>query len=443
MFTMPLAPLVVNKTSGDWMWTAASVLALHASPLAFDPALDVDFDAPGDEDVKRSGLSMLERYVARLLAASFDDSSLFWHYALRHVPSPSLVCARNYSANRRPSGTSMAFVNDAQVSELLNSPNIPENYSFLFCVIKQVPSDASNPDILQQVGGIPMHGYGAFPLGGAKSMCFCGWPSVSSTLCRIPNATCRAVLGHDSSSSETCTYHPDTDAGRSVLARIIDAWAASGADWECPEIDLSDAWGVVSAKDADAWIASSSSSSANTQAPPPAMRISELLRAGRAGLRIGNAKTLARSARADGVWPTARVHRLLPADDLQSTGAALNRCSDTILASFDAASVAREVVDDLFPAAQGIHESAPMSFCLRFAIEFSRLRVLKAMRSVASGQHVLTQIMLQKSVVDQWRGRWVVVGCTDGRFSCLLLIYNHNFLETFCSTVCKWVKIDL
>ena len=135
------------------------------------------------------------------------------------------------------------------------------------------------------------------------------------------------------------------------------------------------------------------------------MRLSELLRAGRAGLRIGNAKTLARSARADAVWPSQRVHKLLPADDMKAAGVALNRCSDTILQSFDPASVAKEVVDDLFPVAQGIHESAPMSFCLRFAIEFSRLRVLKAVRSVSSAQHLLAEIMLQKSVVDQWRGR--------------------------------------
>ena len=374
MFTMPLAPLVVNKTSGDWMWTAASVLGLRTPKLEFDPALDVDFDSPSDE-VKRSGLSMLERYVAKLLEASFADSALFWHYAMRHVPSPSLVCARDYSStNHKPGGTHMSFANDARV-----------------------PSDAANPDILLSTpaGAIPVHGYGAFPLGGARAACFCGWPREAGGLCLIPNATCRAV-GH-----ATCRYDASTQAGQAVLAAIADAWAAMGADWECPELDLSDAWGIVSGKDADAWIAS-----ANRTTGMPPMRVSELLRAGRAGLRIGNAKTLARSARADAIWPSQRVHRLLPADDRSATGVALGRCSDTILASFDPASVAREVVDDLFPVAQGIHEAAPMAYCLRFAIEFSRLRVLKAIRSVSSAQHLLNEIMQQKSVVDQWRGRW-------------------------------------
>jgi hypothetical protein len=94
----------------------------------------------------------------------------------------------------------------------------------------------------------------------------------------------------------------------------------------------------------------------------------------------------------------------------------LHRCSDTILQSFDPVSVAKEVADDLFPVAQGIHESAPMSFCLRFAIEYSRLRMLKAIRNMrvvqqqpknsqSSTSFLQDEISHQKSVVDRWKGR--------------------------------------
>ena len=125
---------------------------------------------------------------------------------------------------------------------------------------------------------------------------------------------------------------------------------------------------------------------------------------GRAGLRMGNIKTLRRQAQTTGgVWPTERVDKLLPGDDGRATGVALGRCSDNILRSFNATSVAKEVVDDLFPVAQGIHESAPASFCLRYAIEFSRLRVLAAIRSVAPSDavHIMDEIRAQKSVVDR------------------------------------------
>ena len=371
MFTMPLAPLVVNQTSGDWMWTAASVLGLRNPKLAFDPALNINFDSPDNDNIENSGLSMLERYVSKLLQASFEDSSLFWHYAMRHVPSPSLMCAKNYSYTSRPTNSSFAaFVNDARV-----------------------PNDLSGNPITDAVpkNSIPMHGYAAFPLGGAKSMCFCGWAFVA-TKCQIPDATCRAL------SLASCLYDPVSQVD--IVPAIIKAWSSDRdvTEWECPELDLSDSWGIVSAKESDTWITSSSSTTS--------MKISELLRAGRAGLRIGNAKTLAKSARADGVWPSQRVHKLLPDDDVSGTGVALRRCSDTILASFDASSVAKEVVDDLFPVAQGIqHESAPMSACLRFAIEFSRLRVLKAIQSISSVASIADEIMVQKSVVDRWKGR--------------------------------------
>ena len=46
-----------------------------------------------------------------------------------------------------------------------------------------------------------------------------------------------------------------------------------------------------------------------------------------------------------------------------------------------------------------------MSSCLRFAIEFSRLRVLKAIQSISSVASIADEIMVQKSVVDRWKGR--------------------------------------
>ena len=177
-------------------------------------------------------------------------------------------------------------------------------------------------------------------------------------------------------------------------------------------------WGIVSDKESDAWI-----TGGKAMAGIPRMRVSELLRAGRAGLRVGNALTLKSRAQTDGVWPTQRINKLRPEDDMKSTGAALNRCTDTIMSTLDAASVAREIVDDLFPVAQGIYESAPMSFCLRFSIEYTRMRMLKGVRQLAYDMgmdpvknagngsssknwgSIEDEIMQQKSVLDLWKGK--------------------------------------
>jgi hypothetical protein len=160
-------------------------------------------------------------------------------------------------------------------------------------------------------------------------------------------------------------YTIGTQLSRDLLTRILDLWPSkaplnASAPWDCPDTDMSDGWGILSSKQSNAWI-----TSGNNTFGTPVMPISDLLTKGSAGLRIGNAITLRQRAQLDGLWPSERVHKLVPDDNPKSSGAALDRCSDTIMKTFDATSVAKEIVDDLFPVAQGIYESAPMSFCLR------------------------------------------------------------------------------
>lgn len=85
-------------------------------------------------------------------------------------------------------------------------------------------------------------------------------------------------------------------------------------------MDLSDAWGIFPWTETEMWIRSGKDAGTT-----PSARVSEILRAGRAGLRVGNAKTLKRRAQEDGIWPSQRTHKLFPEDDPTSQGVALNR----------------------------------------------------------------------------------------------------------------------
>jgi hypothetical protein len=419
MFTMPLKPLVLNATTGDWMWTTASAFAMRSQGLEFDPDLvnSNDFGTGGTDAEQGDGLSMLERYVSRLLDASFQDSSLFWHYAMRHVPTQSLACAKQMQDQSQTS-------NGVPI-DVYNNIGIPESE-----IRPHLPSTSGNDP-----SSIPEFGYGAFPLSTAHTTCLCGWERdpLLSGRCTIPNNICTDMAIPQSQ----CWY--DESNENEVTAAILDAWEGfntedsttfnrtqhlSNGTWRCPYLDLSDAWGIVSIEGADAWIRGDSSGRRLT--------VSELLRGGRAGLRMGNARTLGESARRGGVWPSARVHKL-PSPEAGGLG----RCSDTILSSFDPVSVAREVVDDLFPVAQGIHESAPISFCLRFAIEFSRLRMLRAMnRRLASASipgdestsPLRDEMMVQKSVVDLWRGR------CESQLNMLGVCKGHGLFEVIPET---------
>jgi hypothetical protein len=133
---------------------------------------------------------------------------------------------------------------------------------------------------------------------------------------------------------------------------------------ECPETDLSDAWGIVPNRNVDTWIHGNMADK---------VLASDLLSYGMGGLRIGNVKVLAEQARKQGVHPGKRVDPV----SRDGNSISLKNCENDILRSFDAKKVVDEVVDDLFPMAQGVHDSFVVSVCLRFSIEYLRLRVMQ------------------------------------------------------------------
>jgi hypothetical protein len=348
MFTMPMATIVVDDHDS---WTIASVLGLRNPTLEFDPTLESDFD--GQES---HGLSMLEKYVNKLLESSFSNSPMFWHYAMRHVPSNSLVCHSEKSL--------------AKSERLL-----------------KFDSTEFDEEDLPVIPPIPLYGYDAFTLGGVDKQCFCGWELNSQNECIIPSAIC---IDTAQSPELGCKYAHGSDALRVFTTWLVENWNASGS-WQCPENDLSDSWGVIPSDQVDQWIQGDNSLQ---------LRVAHLLAIGMGGLRVGNAKTLAKQARKEGVHPGTRV------DDLRSKSGAgsisLKNCERHILDSFDATSVVNELVDDLFPVAQGIHDSHVVSACLRFATEYLRLRAM-SMISDNNLQNMQDHMDKQGPVVESWK----------------------------------------
>jgi hypothetical protein len=174
-------------------------------------------------------------------------------------------------------------------------------------------------------------------------------------------------------------------------------------------MELSDSWGIVPGQQSDEWIAksfsSSTSSAAHQQRQYLNVSLAQVIRTGRSGLRLGNMRTLAQDA-AKVINPSHRVHKL-------AKGVALQRCAGNILKTFDANSFATSVVDDLFPAAQGVStESWAVSVCLRFSIEYSRLRVLRMLHAAFSATanetadrafEIEQQAAMQEGVVSSWK----------------------------------------
>lgn len=121
------------------------------------------------------------------------------------------------------------------------------------------------------------------------------------------------------------------------------------------------------------------------------------MRVSSAGLRIGNMKTMPSMAKA-AMDPIHREHLL--------NNVPLQRCAANIMSTFDAQSFAKSVADDLFPAAQAVGtESLPVSACLRFSVEYSRLRVLRILQRtlVERSSEMEVKANLQQATVSRWK----------------------------------------
>jgi len=417
VFTMPMGSIRSKEDDMDQI-TISTIKQMTDEGIIFDPTMDTDFD--NRQQFELPGLGMLERYVNRLLEHSFKKSSTFWSYALRHVPSDSLVC-----------------------SQTRDIPSLGKTLKW-----SDAGSYLQNGNVLQE---IVLHGYGAFPLGGVNaSVCMCAWELDTANHCLIPAHLCEA-LGQ----SENCKFALHSAELSNIYDRIIAYWDANGmTGYECPESDMSDSWGIVPGwlkDDANrdlTWIGITSAINSNDYTTMRRTAVIEndsdaantidaavndidnttarrvivtqnesstnnanavytgqirgalrsLLYYSQAGVRAGNLNTLRESAGKANVGPASRVDKL----SSKHGDVSLKKCQGKILDTFDLNSVVNDIVDDLFPVSQAVKESMPTSTCLRYSTEYMRLNIIRAINS--SGiRNTVSHIQQQSLVTGDWK----------------------------------------
>ena len=192
-------------------------------------------------------------------------------------------------------------------------------------------------------------------LGGWGVDCWCGW-WLNATHCQVQAAVC-AALG-----TAPCTYRAtDWDVGPSMEGL---PWDPS---WPCPNLDVSDHWGML--PNQGAWAASGTPNTTGV--------MDWVVTRGASGIRAGSWDSNFRP----GLDPSQRVAKPHP----------LN-CQPSPQSLVD------HFVDDMFPAAQGVRQSAPISYCLRFSIELARLAAYEQANLVLA-------VADQTTTVATWRKR--------------------------------------
>ena len=273
--------------------------------------------------------SGIESYVAALTHQAFLDSPLFRHYHPSHKPSPSLLCA-----DLDPPASMAEDTLDAAWTEITLGQSLPLH--------------APEP--------VDIRDYRRFSLG--SEACLCGWERLDATRCLPPPGVCSAIAC-DQDGAYTRGQEPD------ILASFQPTW-------DCPETDLSAAWGFLDPQANEAWLQGRTSLSPSFE---------ELLREGRAGVKYGNIATLKGASGKASINP---ARRQIPLEN-----ARLYTCADPPVSP---ATLATHLVNDLFPMAQGVDEAGGTAYCLRYLIELARLQALTLMaeNSIEAVQQALT-----------------------------------------------------
>jgi hypothetical protein len=261
-------------------------------------------------------ITYTEEFIQSLTLEAYKSSPLFWHYSVRHSPSPSEVCRRS-------------------------TPRQPSEQPFTV-------GGGSNQAVQLGFASMTLGG-----LGGAD--CHCGW-WWSSTECRIPDALCDAlvqILGFRRICvDQNKTYNSLTDH-RTVLA-ALDALKLKQPtlQYPCPALRVSEHWGLMD----------------TTTGAPFGNTTDTILREGSGGFRVGNADWLFASQ-------TTIVNPFTRVDQMETpwSSAALD-CTN---ATWTTGRIVDHFIDELFPSAQGVRQSMPQSYCTRYGIELARLTVYK------------------------------------------------------------------
>ena len=347
----------VSKEDGGTLWDVChaslkqTFFTLPLGPdgeVMFDPELS-KFD--GDP-------AKLQAYVKAFTWEAWRHSPLFRHYSPRHMPSESHMCRPGPKTSSNTSGSR-------------TNPVAPGKVSFTAFTQRGatlVPSTDFPSDI-------DMYPPQQFPVG-ATDLCVCGWPRVGKDLCQpSPVAFTRQLVC--AVKGVVCdgnfTYRAST-----MEALVVASFSPA---WHCPEFELSPHWGFTDAKVAEEWLGG------NATALSTSSR--DLLKHGRAGLRIGNVQYMAGGGTKASINPTTRR---IPLEHGQ-----LTTCSPP-----DPLGVAQELMDELFPAAQAVDEAGAVAYCVRYIIELARLEILglPILATTMAGEQAL-----QKERVSLWRRR--------------------------------------
>jgi hypothetical protein len=385
-FTLPLA----RNEAGQWVPSTLKSMDAFYSPYASSATPNI---------------SALEDFMLKVSREAFYNSPYYRHHAMRHLASNSTACPSYATILQKTHEQQKAGWNASENAYAIIASGIPAS---------GIPASSSAAERMQEWlpnfenVTLERKGFMSHLLGAAStSTCFCGFQKQvdgisNKSLCVIPENIVRdiQVFGRVSlPSTLDFAYLQDRiirDQGgiydlltenHRVQRTLSKIWLPE--IWECPELShVSDHWGFVA--DTDSWISGNESTSLNAW---------DFLEKGHGGLRVGTMQHVKRQV-AMNLHPGLRIGVQNPSDGGPITGH--TRCAADE-PHMRPESLADQFIDDLFPAAQGVRESAPISHCLRFTIEVARLQALTVAGNLLKVEE--NTFSQQSFVANSWKAK--------------------------------------
>lgn len=341
-------------------------------------------------------LTALENFILQVSADAFQVSPFYRHYGMFHLPSNSAGCpdfaAQASLGNKVPAGSKYTLRQEPELGH--------GNSSLLNLTVHGV---------LDELPKIHRRGVMYGLLGAAsRHRCFCDFERVpenetnprvtcESETCQIPSMILQDILTMQMPITDDMNFLKTTIASvqggqfcmdqNEIVQRTLKFLWVPGA-WPCPELDVSDQWGVV--RDSSAWIQSEEGDEIN---------VNDLLEMGSGGLRPGTIHQVLDEAKRK-ITPVGREGTMNSHDGSPITGQ--TRC-EMHRDSMRPESLAGHFVNDLFPSAQGVVDSPAVSHCMRFAIEIARLNVIAIVTGTNSTRESI--IARLSSTANSWKQR--------------------------------------
>ena len=215
-------------------------------------------------------------------------------------------------------------------------------------------------------------GFSSMTLGGLGGTdCYCGWWN-SENDCRIPDTLCAALvqfIGFSRICVGQKQVYNASDHSNVLTAIQTLLKTQPTTTYPCPSLQISEHWGLM-----------------DSNGSPFANTTDQIISEGLSGFRLGNADWLF-SVQTSIINPKSRI------DAVETPSTKASQMCNT-----PDPSIADHFIDELFPAAQGVRQSMPQSYCTRYGIELARL-------TVYSAAGLTSAVGQQQGVVDKWKSR--------------------------------------